>query len=629
MLDDPASAEDYAPAADHLPSAATVAAELMEGFNRHYRLFRESSRAAKGLFERGDWLAGQSAQRERIAFYALRVQETIDRLRVRYRAESFGEAVWQRVKFEFIGLLTQCKQPELAETFFNTVFCRIMQRHYFHNDFIFVRPMMSTDYIDSDAPAYRSYYPQKAGLRGALRQILSDFDLANPFEDLERDLRALLAVWRRFLARPWVMEANHQIQVLSSLFYRNKAAYLVGRMINGNSVHPFVVPILRSRAGELLLDTVLLEPDTLAVLFSSNRAYFMVDMEVPSAYVQFLRSMMPEKPKAELYTMLGLHKQGKTLFYRDFLHHLKHSTDDFIIAPGIKGLVMTVFTLPSYPYVFKVIKDFIAPQKEVTREKVEMQYNRVKMHDRVGRMADTLEYSDVAFPIDRFTPELLAEMRAMVPSLIEEDEHEIVVKHLYIERRMVPLNIYLDRASDVELETAIREYGNALKQLAAANIFAGDLLFKNFGVTRYGRVVFYDYDEIDYLHECNFRTIPEPRTPEDELSAEPWYSVGPKDIFPEEWGAFLLSNARVRAAFMKYHADLFDAAYWRSIQERIAAGHLEDVYPYPEWMRFCNRFPARYGAPDRMPIAEPVTVRAPERRRMGDRRASAWPEASV
>jgi isocitrate dehydrogenase kinase/phosphatase len=574
--------------------ASVIAQALIDGFNKHYRLFRETSMAAKSRFERGAWAEGQQAQRERIEFYDLRAQETIDRLKIEFRAESLPDAVWQKIKFEYITLLTDCRQPELAETFFNTVFCRIMQRHYFHNDFIFVRPMMSTEYIDSDRPSYRCYYPGKYGLRRSLERILQDFGLACPFGDLSRDLRSVLAVWRAWLPRPVYLEANHQIQVLSSLFYRNKAAYLVGKMINGNSAYPFVVPILRDADGCLYLDTILLEPDPLAVLFSSNRAYFMVDMEVPSAYVSFLRSMMPEKPKAELYTILGLHKQGKTLFYRDFLHHLKHSTDDFVIAPGIKGLVMIVFTLPSYPYVFKVIKDYIAPQKEVTRAKVEAQYHLVKLHDRVGRMADTLEYSDVAFPIDRFTPDLLTELRTLAPSLIEEDAEEIVVRHLYIERRMVPLNIYLDTATDDELDSAIEGYGTALKQLAAANIFAGDLLYKNFGVTRYGRVIFYDYDEIDYLSETVFRRIPPPRTPEDEMSAEPWYSVGPKDVFPEEFGAFLLTNPRVRKAFLKYHADLLEPEYWQSIQARVAAGIIEDVYPYPEPMRFKNLFPNRY-----------------------------------
>ncbi|HVK55813.1 MAG TPA: bifunctional isocitrate dehydrogenase kinase/phosphatase [Burkholderiales bacterium] len=567
-----------------------IALVLLEGFDRHYRIFRECGRAAKRYFEAGDWLAVQSASRERIDYYDQRVLETVARLETEFNAVSLDDQIWQQVKMHYIGLLHDHKQPECAETFFNSVCCRILHRSYFHNRFLFVRPAISTEHIYADPPSYRCYYPSNYGLRHVLIDIILDFDIKGKFADFHRDMRYIMRLWRERLPRPFRLEPNHQIQVLSSLFFRNKCAYIVGKVVNGGEEYPFAVPILHDKDGNLYIDTVLVEQDQLVVLFSANRAYFLVDMEVPSTYVQFLRSMMPTRPKAELYTILGLQKQGKTLFYRDFLHHLKHSRDEFIIAPGIKGLVMCVFTLPSFPYVFKIIRDVIARPKEVTAQIVKKKYQLVKHHDRVGRMADTLEYSDVAFPKDRFTSALLDELRTMVPSQIEETEGTIIVKHLYIERRLAPLNIFLDDANDEERKHAIREYGNALKELAAANIFAGDLLFKNFGVTRYERVVFYDYDEVDYLTHCNFRRIPPPNTPEDELSAEPWYSVGPYDIFPEEFGAFLLTNPRVRECFMEHHADLLDADYWKSVQKRVADGYIEDFFPYPAEVRFCNRF---------------------------------------
>jgi isocitrate dehydrogenase kinase/phosphatase len=313
-------------------------------------------------------------------------------------------------------------------------------------------------------------------------------------------------------------------------------------------------------------------------------------MEVPSAYVEFLATMLPGKPRAELYTSLGLQKHGKTLFYRDFLHHLQHSTDAFVIAPGIRGLVMIVFTLPSYPYVFKVIRDAISPVKNIDRQTVKDKYLLVKRHDRVGRMADTLEYTDVAFPRSRFDPELIEELEREVPSLLEQESDTLIVKHLYIERRMTPLNIYLDRADDQQARHAVHEYGNAIKELASVNIFPGDMLFKNFGVTRGGRVVFYDYDEIAYMQEVSFRRIPRARTPEDEMSAEAWYPVAANDVFPEEFGPFLLSGDKVRAPFLEYHADLLEPDFWNETKARIAAGQIADVFPYPAAARFKRRF---------------------------------------
>jgi isocitrate dehydrogenase kinase/phosphatase len=294
--------------------------------------------------------------------------------------------------------------------------------------------------------------------------------------------------------------------------------------------------------------------------------------------------------------MLGLGKQGKTMFFRDLIFHLHHSADQFIVAPGIRGLVMMVFTLPSYPYVFKVIKDVFGSSKEVDHETVRRKYQLVKQVDRVGRMADTLEFSKVALPRNRFSPELVAELYREVPSLIEEDGDDLIIKHVYIERRMEPLNMYLEKAEkagrDDLVDHVVQEYGNAIRELAIANIFPGDLLWKNFGVTRYGRVVFYDYDEIEYMTDCKFRRIPPPPDFETEMSGEVWYSVSRLDVFPEEFETFLLVSDRIRNSFMRHHADLFDVAFWQNAQEQIRQGRVQDFFPYPEPQRFCHLYGA-------------------------------------
>lgn len=574
--------------------AFDIARAILDGFDKHYRLFRHASKTAKRYFEIGAWPTAQQAARERIGYYDRRVQECVHALEDEYAPEELTDAVWREVKLHYIGLLSHHKQPELAETFFNSVSCQILHREYFNNDHLFVRPTVSTEYLETEElqPTYRVYYPAADGLRFALRRIVTNFQLDAQFANLGRDIELVEA---RMAAQFGLekREANQQLQVLSSLFFRNKGAYIVGKAINGPQVYPFVIPILHNRRGQLVLDTVITDQEMITILFSFTRAYFLVDMEVPSAYVQFLRSLMPRKPRSEIYTILGLQKQGKTLFYRDFLQHLKHSSDDFGIAPGIPGLVMLVFELPSFPYVFKVIKDFYPPPKETTRAQIKEKYLLVKHHDRVGRMADTLEYSNVAFPLARFSEELLAQLRRDCPSQVDIEGERIIIRHLYIERRMVPLNIFLTRAeqsgNDELVEHAIVEYGNAIKDLVAANIFPGDMLYKNFGVTRHGRVVFYDYDEIEYLTDCQFRDIPLAMNEEDEMSAEVWYPVGRHDVFPEQFESFLLGNAKIRHYFLKHHADLLTRAYWQSHKERILAGVVEDVFPYPQQIRFSNQ----------------------------------------
>ncbi len=607
------------------PSADEVAATILDGFNRHYALFRYGAQRAKALFESGDWRGIQQLSRERIEYYDMRVRDCSAALAAALRGSRFGmdraaktgdagvpgpglpdlvdlteeqKRYWREVRTAYVNLLADHKQPECAETFFNSVSCRVLHRNYFHNAFLFVRPAVSVDYIDSQRPSYRTYYPCRQGLRKSLIQMMADFGLAAPFRDLPADMREVArrgaAALRETLSHQGGprLAPDFQIQVLNALFFRNKGAYVVGRVVNHGAIIPFAVALLRSPSGQVYIDALLHGTDDLSTLFSFTRAYFLVDMEVPSAFVHFLGSLLPRKPQAEIYTAIGLQKQGKTLFYRDFLHHLSHSHDRFELAPGIKGLVMTVFTLPSYPYVFKLIRDRIA-KPDMDRATVRRKYQLVKRHDRVGRMADTWEYSQVALPRHRFSGELLDELRDQVPSLLEEHDDVIVLRHVYIERRMTPLNMFLSKATDQAVERAIKGYGDAIRELASANIFPGDMLFKNFGLTRLGRVVFYDYDEIQHMTEMRFRRIPPAPYEEAEMSAEPWYPVAANDVFPEEFRPFLLGDPRVSAAFLRHHADLLEAEWWQDCQKRAAQGRVEDIFPYESHRRL-NAAPGHF-----------------------------------
>ncbi len=530
--------------------------------------------------------------RTRIQMYDQRVQEAVDGLIARFPEVPGDEALWPAIKLAYIGLLQDHKQPECAETFYNSVACQVLHRRYYHNEFIFWRPAVATEHLEGEAPTYRCYYPLKDGLRATLKEIAAGFQLANPWEDLARDLRSVVHALRRHFPRPMRARPSLQIQVHGSLFFRNKGAYVVGRVINAHRELPFAVPILQNERGELYLDALLVGESQLLVLFSFARACFFVDMEVPAATVSFLRLLMPRKARAEMYMAVGLAKQGKTLFYRDLHYHLRHSTDQFVEAPGIKGMVMLVFSLPSFPYVFKLMRDRFAPPKDIDHQAVKDKYLMVKLHDRVGRMADTLEYSLVALPLARFDPALLDELKRECASIIELDGDSLVIGHVYIERRMQPLNLHVEElrrdGDEKRLRSVLREYGDAIKELAGAGIFPGDMLLKNFGVTRHERVVFYDYDEIQPMGEMSFRRIPPARSYEEELAAEPYWSVGPTDVFPEQFERFLVAEPRAKAIFLEHHCDLLDPEFWKSKQARVRAGIQEDVFPYPEEARFAR-----------------------------------------
>jgi isocitrate dehydrogenase kinase/phosphatase len=566
-----------------------IAITILTGFNRHFSIFSKITKGAQERFENADWDAERHASRKRILFYDARVKDTTQFLKKQFDMSHFIELLWLDVKRDFIQLIQNHHQPELAETFYNSVFCGLFHRDYFDNDYIFVRSVVSTEFIDSDKPSYHVYYPAKRGFRASIKQVLIDAGINLPFEDINRDVRYIIKALIKYpYTTPRHAHLNFQFQAISTVFYRNKAAYIVGKCINSYRQIPFAIPILHNGKGSIFADAIIIGNQGLSRLFEFSYVYFMVDHPVPSSIVKFLRGLMPSRKKEDLYSAIGLHKQGKTDFYRDFLHHLKHSEDELIFAPGIKGMVMAVFTLPSYPYVFKVIRDRFKPPKKVTRQEVVNTYHLVKQHDRVGRMSDILEYSHVALPYHRFAIDLLDELHETCSNSISHEGDHIVVKHVYIERRMIPLNIAIQGADDALVDHLMRGYGQAIKELAGANIFPGDLLLKNFGVTGQGkgRIVFYDYDEICYLTECNFRKIPPPRYPEDEFSAEPWYSISPNDVFPEEFATFIFADNRVRKAFLKHHKDLLDADFWIQKQENIKAGIFEDVFPYPQNIRF-------------------------------------------
>jgi isocitrate dehydrogenase kinase/phosphatase len=587
--------------------AFDIARTILDGFDKHYRLFREVTQNAKKHFEQANWPQAQIEAKERIGFYDTRAKECVQILEEEYQQDDLSDEVWREVKLHYMGLLIDHLRPELAETFFNTVCTKLLHRNYFHNDFIFVRPAAATEYIErEETPAsYRVYYPSSEklndGLKFSLKRIVTNFQLKTPFANLDQDINKVAQNLELYLAKNLdesTIEPNHQLQVLASLFFRNKAAYILGKRVNGTHEIPFVIPIMHNKQGELVLDAILFDNEHISILFSFTRAYFMVDMVVPSCYVQFIRSILPRHPRSEIYTMLGLQKHGKNLFYRDFLHHLKYSSDMIQEAPGIRGLVMLVFALPSFPYVFKLIKDSFPPPKETTKAIIKEKYLLVKNHDRVGRMADTLEYSDVAFPRSRFSDSLLNEIIRYAPSMVEYSKNEVVIKHCYIERRMTPLNICLQdaeqRGDEAAIEHAIVEYGQAIKELIGANIFPGDMLYKNFGVTRHQRVVFYDYDEIEFMVDCNFRVIPEARNEEDEMSAEPWYPIARNDVFPEQFAPFLLGNPKIKKYFLKHHADLLTASYWQACKQRIVDGKMDDVFPYPQNIRFARSYSSQH-----------------------------------
>ena len=222
----------------------------------------------------------------------------------------------------------------------------------------------------------------------------------------------------------------------------------------------------------------------------------------------------------------------------------------------------------------------------MTKAEVKGKYKLVSLHDRVGRMADTHEFENFQFPLERIHPDLLKELKHYCNSLLVITEKHLLIRHLYTERRLTPLNIYLEKCTLEEAKVAVEEYGEAIIQLAKANIFPGDMMIKNFGVTRQQRVIFYDYDEIEFLTDMNFRKKPKPENYEQIYASEPWYEIARNDVFPEDFKRFMIGRKDVKDYFHEYHKNLFDPTFWQEIQNKIRQGQLIHAFPYPQSMRF-------------------------------------------
>ena len=569
----------------HNSTARRMAKTILNGFRSYFADYLNSTLSAKARYEKADWHGVRQANVERLELYKDKIKQTVQYLEMVTNQDIADLILWSEAKIAYTQLVFNFPNFEIAETFFNSVFSDIHDHDKISDDIIYV---LSSQLIEAPEAEYSIFVRYKGeGFRETFQRIIEESEFSLPKEDLTLDLDCIMGVFNQEVV-PQIQGVHSDVKfdLLESTFYRGKAAYMVGRVVDGDNTFPMVLVILNNEEGGLYVDTALFTVDELSVVFSFTHNHFMVDAPLPYQYAHFLKNLMPNKLDYEIYNALGFPKHAKTEFYRQLVGHLDNSDDQFIIAPGIKGMVMTVFMLPSYNIVFKIIKDKFAPPKEVTHEIVREKYRLVSRSDRIGRMADTQEFDDLIFPLDRFSEALIKELQEVAGSQIEIRGDKLLIRHLYTERYMTPLNIYLETASQEEMQSAMEEYGNCIKQLAAANIFPGDMPLKNFGVTRHGRVVFYDYDEIATLTKCNFRKIPEPRTEQEEMQSGTWYTVGPDDIFPEEFRLFFSGNMKARKIFEEMHSDLYNMSFWQDLQAQIRDGYVVDVFPYRRAKRF-------------------------------------------
>jgi len=551
---------------------------LVEIFADYNTEFRAITRRARQRFEARDWRGSQRDAVDRIELYDKYVKNTVATMHKRLGDEVHERAIWSSIRRRFAEMIDPLPDNEFAKTFFSSVTRKTFGTTGVDAAVEFVAldldPLGSvTTHVETKV------YVNRGSVDLLVEELLADFRFRTPYHDFERSVRVVAEEIKASLGSGAERRTIERLEVIKEVFYQMTRAYLVGRIEGRSWTLPFVVA-LRNQESGVLVDAIMLEEATVSVLFSFTRSYFHVDLAHVGEAVKFLKSNLPRKPVSELYTVLGRAKQGKTERYRELFRHLQHSDDQFSLAPGEKGLVMVCFTLPSFDVVFKLIRDRFPVQKNILREDVLQKYELVFKHDRAGRLVDAQEFQRLKFPKARFAPDLLHELLTETAATAHEEGDFLVIDHMYIERRMTPLNLYVRTASREQAEKAVLDYGQAIRDLAVTNIFPGDLLLKNFGVTRHGRVIFYDYDELCLVTDCRFREVPESRYEEDDMLAETWYYVGESDVFPETFINFLGFDPHLKQVFLAAHAEILTADWWRGIQERLREGDVLEVLPY-------------------------------------------------
>lgn len=482
----------------------------------------------------------------------------------------------QAIRLRYAGLIQHRRDRELAETFYNSAIRRLYGTTGVDE---------TAEFLDLSPPRFPAGPAASATqtipvgepdeLAPALTRILESLGLSG-WVDLGRDATRMAARLRHKVPG---LAGGCSLTWLPSPFIRNRRAFLVANIRTAGHDGPLVAAAVAGAAG-LAIEALVMTPDEASIIFGFSRSHFQADLPDPRSAVAFLQSLLPTKRLDEIYTVIGHHRHGKREFYQCLYRLLRDPDIRFEPIEGVPGMVMLTFVLKPMNAVFKVIKDRPAPPKLVSRREVMSKYQFVFLTEHGGRLADTQEFTGLSLPDHAFADSVRQDLVANARETVEPVGDRWVFKHLYTERRMTPLDVFLRTAPLDAAEAAIVDFGRAIKELAGINVFPGDMLAKNFGVTRHGRVIFYDYDEICPLTNCTFRTIPEAATFEDEMAAEPWFSVRESDVFPEEFERFIRFPEPLHRVFRRHHRDLFTAEFWNGVRTKVAGGDITEPAPY-------------------------------------------------
>ena len=550
--------------------------------------FNALTAQAKETFENRAWTQGALDAGRRVQLYRDAVNGIWRKLQRLFPERAPDREFWMGARQAFLETAFDKYEADIALTFLYST----MRLAFDAQD----TPVEYADdglaersHVRSPRRIWRLYRAGPQHLTRSVVEVLTNCAFRAPFENTERDAalvaERLLAEWTRQIG-----SGNpRDLQMLEPLFFRDREAYLVGKLRAGSCELPVVFALRHEERG-ITVDAVLAgREDMRNILFVSTRSTFHVRTDAYREVLAFLDTLAPERGHPAMCAVLGFTHPARVALNQRLRRHLRETGERFTPTPGRVGMAMVVFSPPSFPYVFKVIRDFSSKQAWMGRAHIMEIYRWVHEMNRGRLMLDAWLYRNLHFPREFFDEQVLRELVANAPSSVRLDGNTVVLKHVYAQRRVQPLSTFFDQVRDrASRERAIDALGAFIKDLAGMGFFMSDCygLPCNTGLTHASNVALFDFDDLGPILRQHFRETPPLPNEQDELlwnteTDGAWFSVGENDVLVDEWERYLGVPPDLQNYFREKHGDLFTVDYWDQLQRRILAGKLHFVIPYP------------------------------------------------
>lgn len=569
----------------------TVSRWLYEEYSLFYKEFLMIIDLAKVAFEKRDFASSVHVSSRRLSLYSASIVNVSRRLQRAYPEIQGDTECWQGIEAHYLRLIKDEYAEDIGKAYLHSLRRKIYQDEWHAADYSFSEMTSRDEAIFSEV--LRSYELESELTEEIIESILNIPQFIRSYGDMPQERQRVLQRIVENLAR-----SRHRadrlvrVEMINAGFYRNRGAYLVGRMIfdSGNFV-PLIIALLNDESG-LFVDAVLTSETYAHNIFSSALANFHVTSSYYHQVSALLKSIMPRRPLGLHYSTIGYNHLGKVAVMSDLESEIRDSDVGLETAVGSPGTVAMGFAAKNSAYSLKVIRD--KPTKSYKWgefggvESVIRKYTRVHEINRTGSMLDSIIYYKIRLDRRWFSADLLEELLTEASETVSLVDDDVVFKYLIVQIKLTPLPVYLETATEKQAETAIANLGYCIKNNAAANIFNRDLDARNYGIGSYSKVYLFDYDALEDLTEVKIRTNLDREDGEEDIPD--WYFEEGVVFLPEELiSGLCIPQRRLSDMFARRHHNLLTTQYWTEIQQDLLNGTVPSVSVYPDYERLGDR----------------------------------------